>query len=220
MTEKVDLEPEAFQPASEEKKERSKPDLRKQKTRKALETAFFELSETKWIEDITVGDICERAMVRRATFYKHFADKYEFFAYVMNNFQRNTNLQQNANPKDITMAEYCLNICRSYIRNYQEHPKMVRRLMNSKARQPYTDILIAQIRNAIQTKAKYDREKGLETELDVDVLASFIGGAVPTALTTYETEHIQSLTVEEYIDQLRTIFERLCVTRPIQSGNG
>ncbi|MBR1779944.1 MAG: TetR/AcrR family transcriptional regulator [Oscillospiraceae bacterium] len=200
-----------------EKKERPKSDLRKQKTRKALETAFFELSETKWIEDITVGDICEKAMVRRATFYKHFADKYEFFAYVMNNIQRSTNLQQNAPPQDITMAEYCLNICRSYLRNYQEHPKMVRRLLNSKSRQPYTDILVAQIRNAILRKANDDRSKGIETEIDVNVLAGFIGGAIPTAMTIYETNRIPGLSVEEYFDQLRMIFERICVTRPIQS---
>lgn len=212
------LTPKEVSVDSASEKEKTKPDLRKQKTRKALETAFFELCETRWIEDITVGDICEKAMIRRATFYKHFADKYEFFAYVMNNIQRNTNLQQNAHPKDITMAEYCLNICRSYIRNYQEHPKMVKRMLNSKSRQSYTDILIAQIRNAMLTKAKYDREKGIETEIDIGVLASFIGGAIPTALTMFETDHIRGLTVEEYLEQLRTIFERLCVSRPVESN--
>ena len=195
---------------------RVKPDLRKQKTRKALETAFFELSETRWIEDITVGDICEKAMVRRATFYKHFTDKYAFFAYVMNNIQRNTNLQQNANPRDITMAEYCLNICRSYLRNYEEHPKMVKRIINSKSRQAYVDILIEQIRNALLTKAEYDREKGVETEIDIRVLSRFIAGAIPTALTAYETDHTDGLSAEDYLETLREVFERICVTRPIE----
>src|SRR5215472_15310464 len=34
-----------------------------------------ELSE-RTIEEITVSDICERAMVHRTTFYKHYEDKY------------------------------------------------------------------------------------------------------------------------------------------------
>ena len=198
-------------------KEPVKTDLRKHKTRKALEAAFFELSETMWIEDITVGDLCEKAMVRRATFYKHFADKYAFFAYVMNSIQRNTNLQQNADPRDITMAEYCVNICLSYLRNYQEHPKMVKRILNSKSRQPYTDILIAQIRNALLKKAAYDREKGIETEIDVQVISSFIAGAIPYTLTTYETDHIADLESDRFLAELRKIFERLCVSGPSQN---
>ncbi len=207
----------AVSPAAAEStgKETQVYDLRKKKTRKALETAFFELSETKWLEDITVGDICEKAMVRRATFYKHFSDKYDFFAYVMNNIQRDTNLLYQADPRNITMAEYCLNICRAYIRNFQQHPKMVKRLINSKSRQPYTDILTSQIREAIRTKEKYDREKGIRTVINVDILSSFISGAIPTVMTMYETGHIADLSMDEYIDQLSVIFERLCATCPI-----
>ena len=210
MEEKKDS---SLYPETSAEKSRPKTDLRKQKTRKALEDAFFELSETKWIEDITVGDLCEKAMVRRATFYKHFEDKYAFFAYVMNNIQRNTNLQQNANPKNITMAEYCLNICRSYLRNYEEHPKMVKRILNSRSRQAYTDILVTQIRDALIAKAEYDRSKGLVSDIDIQVLASFIAGAIPVALTNYETEHMQNLSEEDCIQALRKIFERICVVR-------
>ena len=94
----------------QQKNKNSVHDLRVKKTRKALIEAFIELSETRTPEDITVGDICEKAMVRRATFYNHFADKYEFFEYVMDKMQRDTNVELNAHPGDITMAEYCVNI--------------------------------------------------------------------------------------------------------------
>ncbi len=215
MEEKFDPSgaPDEASGASEKKAEKPKTDLRKQKTRKALEEAFYQLVETKWIEDITVGDLCEKAMVRRATFYKHFEDKYAFFAYVMDNIQRNTNLQQNADPRNITMAEYCLNIARSYLRNYEEHPKLVRRILNSKSRQVYTDILVAQIHQALLAKAEYDKKKGIETEINIQVLASFISGAIPHALTTYETEHMQDMNVETCLRELKTIFERLCAPK-------
>jgi AcrR family transcriptional regulator len=51
-------------------------DLRVRRTNKLLwEALMAELSE-RTFEEITVTDICERAMVHRTTFYKHYEDKY------------------------------------------------------------------------------------------------------------------------------------------------
>jgi AcrR family transcriptional regulator len=51
-------------------------DLRVRRTHKLLwEALMAELSERPF-EAITVKDICERAMVHRTTFYKHYEDKY------------------------------------------------------------------------------------------------------------------------------------------------
>src|SRR5262245_22836902 len=51
-------------------------DLRVRRTHKLLwEALMAELAERPF-EEITVRDICERAMVHRTTFYKHYADKY------------------------------------------------------------------------------------------------------------------------------------------------
>lgn len=52
-------------------------DLRVRRTHKLLwEALMAELSERAF-EEITVKDICERAMVHRSTFYKHYEDKYD-----------------------------------------------------------------------------------------------------------------------------------------------
>ena len=51
-------------------------DLRVRRTHKLLwEALMAELAERPF-EEITVTDICERAMVHRTTFYKHYEDKY------------------------------------------------------------------------------------------------------------------------------------------------
>ena len=50
-------------------------DLRIIKTRKALCDAFIILLGEKPFEDITVNELCKKAMVRRATFYQHFEEK-------------------------------------------------------------------------------------------------------------------------------------------------
>ncbi len=59
-----------------------KEDLRIMRTHKLLCDAMFALLETQSFDDISVVNICEKAMVHRATFYKHFKDKYEFIEFV------------------------------------------------------------------------------------------------------------------------------------------
>ena len=51
-------------------------DLRVRRTHKFLWEALMEELSERPFEEITVKDICERAMVHRTTFYKHYEDKY------------------------------------------------------------------------------------------------------------------------------------------------
>lgn len=64
-----------------------KLDLRVQKTRSALVNALYDLMSQKSLDDITVTEICERAIVRKATFYKHFGDKTELLVYMIREMQ-------------------------------------------------------------------------------------------------------------------------------------
>jgi AcrR family transcriptional regulator len=52
-------------------------DPRVKRTRKLLQQAFLDLFQEKNFSSISIQDITERATVNRATFYAHFADKYE-----------------------------------------------------------------------------------------------------------------------------------------------
>lgn len=60
-----------------------KRDLRIQKTYDSLIQAFQELLQEKSFEKITVRELCDRAKTRTATFYSHFNDKYDFFAFMV-----------------------------------------------------------------------------------------------------------------------------------------
>lgn len=56
-------------------------DLRVQKTYKSLIETFEVLLHGKEFEKISVTEICNAAMIRRPTFYKHFLDKYDFLTF-------------------------------------------------------------------------------------------------------------------------------------------
>ena len=56
---------------------RKNQDIRARFTRKLLQETLIALLAENRFEMITVGEIAERAMVNRATFYRHYQDKYE-----------------------------------------------------------------------------------------------------------------------------------------------
>ena len=58
-------------------------DLRVRRTRKLLQKALLEAASEKGFTHVTVRDITERAMVNRATFYRHYEDKYDLLAHYM-----------------------------------------------------------------------------------------------------------------------------------------
>lgn len=51
-------------------------DLRIRRTHKLLHDALLALMSEKELETITVSEIVDRAMINRATFYRHYEDKY------------------------------------------------------------------------------------------------------------------------------------------------
>ncbi len=58
-------------------------DLRVRRTQKLLQKALLEATSDKGFVHVTVRDITERAMVNRATFYRHYQDKYDLLAHYM-----------------------------------------------------------------------------------------------------------------------------------------
>lgn len=55
-------------------------DLRVQRTRKLLWDALLGLLGDKPFEQVQVDELCQRAMVHRTTFYKHYRDKHDLAA--------------------------------------------------------------------------------------------------------------------------------------------
>lgn len=57
-------------------------DLRVARTRTAIKDAFTSLVSERGFDAVTVRDVTERAMVNRATFYRHFRDKNDLMHWV------------------------------------------------------------------------------------------------------------------------------------------
>src|SRR5262245_44962079 len=68
-------------------------DPRVQRTRKLLKDALIALAAERGFDEVTVGDIVRRAQINRATFYRHYQDKYalveEIFQEAIDRMRRN-----------------------------------------------------------------------------------------------------------------------------------
>lgn len=60
-----------------------KEDLRARRTRKQLLEAMITLTIQKGFRAVSVKEICEHAMINRATFYRYYQDKYDLLDYYL-----------------------------------------------------------------------------------------------------------------------------------------
>ena len=79
-------------------------DLRIRRTHKLLQAALMELTIQKGFEAVTVKDICEFAMVNRATFYRHYVDKYDLLDHYMDELYDLLDASQAESSADIPDA--------------------------------------------------------------------------------------------------------------------
>ena len=160
-------------------------DLRIQKTYALIHHAFTELMEEKGFEAFTVGELCERAMIRRATFYTHFDDKYQYFNFYMNEIFQGFRERLTPTTEALDVNEYALFLCRELIRFVKKHERFVQKAMEASVA-PTTltillDILHRDIQQALQNA---NAGKGL-SEAQLEGRALFFTGGLLSLLFRY-----------------------------------
>lgn len=144
-------------------------DLRYIRTNQLLCTAFKDLLEKKKFEDITIQELCDQAFIRRATFYTHFIDKYDFFTYFIKH-QRdifyacwNGDIQKNKNNYFIFMFEKLID----YI---VQHEAMINHVINSNA----FPILLSILSDLVYEDVIQELEEVQDT--NPEIIAAFYSG--------------------------------------------
>ena len=102
-------------------------DLRKERTLKFLSQSLVELMGEKPLAHITVSEICDNAMVRRATFYRHFKSKDELLSYVL--AQRREAIRERSRDvnQDMPIAEYCSVMVKELVAYIKERRRSIER---------------------------------------------------------------------------------------------
>ena len=163
-------------------------DLRIQKTYQSLIGAFLQLLKEKPFETITVHEICDMAMVRRATFYKHFGDKYEFFTflvrYLRDEFRKD--FSKTDSSKGV-VAPY-VDIIRFLMDFLDENEALVQSVMESTACPILMDLVSEQIVRDVKEMLCEDEKRGMELMLSPKLMAQAYTGALVNITSEFAVE--------------------------------
>ena len=183
-------------------------DLRIQKTYGSLIQAFLKLLEEKTFESITVNEICDRAMVRRATFYKHFGDKYEFFSfmvhYTWDTFFRQS-LPDQSTPSGI---EPYMSIIKNMLDFMDENDRLVQSMLKSNVLPVLIEIVSEQVARELKQQICEDEKKGIPPLLPADLLAQAYTGALMSTARWW-VHHRDQISKEEILNQMTKLICRL-----------
>lgn len=159
-----------------------KEDLRVKKTKQALNSAFAELIKQKPFEDISINELCNKAGVRRATFYKHFKDKYDFVTEYIG-FLRIT---YDSRPTTVSHLDDAINYYVNYAKRVVEYINNNEILVKSLLASNILHIIIGLIaeKNFRDTckKLEADVNAGLTLPASIDAVSAMLIGGVSTVV--------------------------------------
>jgi len=157
-------------------------DLRIRKTYLALHNAFTELLDKQRFEDFTVNELCDLAIIRRATFYKHFADKYDYFAFYAKEMVEEFQSQlPPVSQKDA--HEYLLSMCHQLLQFMSQHKKMVLNIKNSTVFHILLSILVEQTsHDVIQVLQESDLHRTVNKKQLKNLASFYVGGIINVVL--------------------------------------
>jgi AcrR family transcriptional regulator len=183
-----------------------KTDLRVTKTYMALCNTFVELLSEKRFEDITVNELCARAMVRRATFYKHFSDKYDFFGFFIREMQ--TEFAKKIAPYESadTPSKHFIGLIEQFIDFLEENNRIVQRFLNSDMLPELLDIFTEQVMRYTKQRLNEDVQKGRDLLVSPDLLAACYSGAMLHMLLWWYTQK-NPIPKDELLKQMADILD-------------
>jgi len=135
-------------------------DLRVQRTYRSLTQAMQELLSEKALDEITVTELCERAQTRKATFYKHFGDKYELFTFMIRELQEeyDNSVQETANDHDA--EAYYTGMFLYYLDFLEKHKDIFLKILSSPSHETIIALLSEQLKAHLTIHMKEDQKKG------------------------------------------------------------
>lgn len=140
--------------------------------------ALRELLSEKSFDEISVSELCDRAQTRRATFYKHFGDKTELLAYMIQELQRAYNARNEPSFEGDNPGAGLVRIFCSLLDFLDENRGMVRTILNSNGKAVVLNVLGEQLERDLKLHFRAAGRAGAAPGQDPELLAVLYSGAV------------------------------------------
>ena len=160
----------------------NKEDLRVRRTKKALFDSFIELLTEKPFDEITVNELCDVAGIRRATFYKHYSDKFDFLTAYTRLIRDKFDSQFCRSGKPELTADYYAEYAKSLIHFLSHNLKAVRNLCKSNLFPSVIAIIVEQNYKDTCERLKLSVASGMKLNASVETVAAMCTGGVTACI--------------------------------------
>lgn len=176
----------------------SNVDLRIRRTQKLLIDAIMSLLREKSFNEIHISDICDKAMVHRTTFYKHFEDKYDLLNHAMNK------LLESFEKKIIEFNEieeprqYYLDLFRVILEHMSKNKEMYIIGLSDSKNDSAIKILQNIVTRYITLRLEQDRLNGVTFTIPIQIFAVFYASSVIN-LSNWWIQEGMSISIDDVV---------------------
>ena len=186
-------------------------DLRIKKTYRALFDAFTELLEEHRFEDLTVAMLCDRAMIRRTTFYKHFRDKNDYFAFYIDELM--SGLPQKRAGEGGTVSADDVRVLRHEVFTdamdlILAHEQLMDNILASSMSGMLTSMICDRIARSIRERVRSALDEDALAPVPLDTTAEFVAGGIIRLFTMWWESGHDLERRSEMADVVDALFER------------
>lgn len=186
-------------------------DLRIKKTYRALFDAFTELLEEHRFEDLTVAMLCERAMIRRTTFYKHFRDKNDYFAFYVDELmsglpQKRTGKGSAVSADDVRVLRH--EVFADAMDMILTHEQLMDNILESSMSGMLTSMICDRIAHSIRERVMSTLDEGALAPVSLETTSEFVAGGIIRLFTIWWESGHDLERRPEMADVVDALFER------------
>lgn len=166
-------------------------DLRVRRTRKMIQEAVMALTVEQGFAAVTVSDICERAMINRSTFYRHFLDKYSVLEVYLDEFNRTMSEAHHAHMNGTSTTALPAGLL-AFLGNIQAAGAFFRVMLSAQGDARFSQKFRLMLENHFRQMLVDE-----PSEPPADLRLSYVSGANVAAILWW-LEHEPQRTVEEF----------------------
>ncbi len=161
---------------------KNREDARVKKTKEKLFSAFRVLLSEKPFEEITIQEVCSRAEVRRATFYKHFTDKYDFLAAMTAAIIQRFDARMSRSRLKSYPVEYHIEYEKKLVRFLVDNEDIVDLVFKSNMMPTMVTIIVQEHYKVLIERLTHSVENGEKLITSVDTVATMLAGGISNVI--------------------------------------
>ena len=165
-----------------------KEDLRVRRTKKALFDAFLQMVSERPFDEITVNELCDVAGIRRATFYKHYSDKFDFLTAYTRVLRDNFDRQMVKSGNPVLTPDYYVSYAKRIIHFISENSAAIDNMCKSNLFPSVLAVILEQNYKDTCERLRISVASGMTLPASIDTVAAMCSGGVAACVYSWLTE--------------------------------